>query len=212
MAHPQRFYRFQPYGQDPVLYIKSLQINRGERVFIEGPSRSGKTTLLSLMAGVIIPQQGRVQVLEKQIEALRCVQRDQLRSHHIGYIFQMFNLIPYLTMVENVILPCWLSERRRRKALERSKTLEKEAMRLLAHLDMDYEGLLTRPVTELSVGQQQRIAATRALMGAPEILIADEPTSSLDMDSREVFIRLLFDECGKAGSTLIKQRTAKNRC
>jgi putative ABC transport system ATP-binding protein len=115
----------------------------------------------------------------------------------------MFNLIPYLSVVDNVVLPCRFSARRRDKAVARSDGLEAEARRLLGHLDMDHPELLDRAVTTLSVGQQQRVAAARALMGAPELLVADEPTSSLDADRRESFIRLLFDECRQVGSTLV---------
>ncbi len=186
-----------------VLALDALRVDRGERVFIEGPSGCGKSTLLSLLAGVAVPQRGEVRVLGEPLQRLSSVQRDHFRAHHIGYLFQMFNLLPYLSMVENVVLPCRFSKRRRGKALLRTASLEEEAMRLLDHLDLAHEELLSRPVTSLSVGQQQRVAAARALMGAPELLIADEPTSSLDADRREAFIRLLFDECAQAGATLV---------
>jgi putative ABC transport system ATP-binding protein len=187
----------------PVLSLAALQVASGEHVFIEGPSGSGKSTLLSLLAGVATAQQGSVRVLGQPLEKLGSVARDHFRADHIGYIFQMFNLIPYLSVVENVILPCRFSKRRRAQALRKADTLQIEARRLLAHLDMDHPELLDRPVTTLSVGQQQRVAAARALMGAPELLIADEPTSSLDANRRESFIRLLFDECRAAGATLV---------
>ncbi len=186
-----------------VLALDALTIETGERVFIEGPSGSGKSTLLSLLAGVTVPQQGEIRVLGQQLERFSSVQRDHFRAHHVGYIFQMFNLIPYLSVVENVLLPCRFSKRRRQKALQRSASLTQEASHLLAHLDMAEPDLLARPVTSLSVGQQQRVAAARALMGAPELLIADEPTSSLDSDRRKAFVRLLFAECHHAGSTLV---------
>jgi len=186
-----------------VLALDGLSIDAGERVFVEGPSGSGKSTLLSLLAGVTVPQRGLIQVLGERLDRLGGVQRDHFRAHHIGYIFQMFNLIPYLSVVENVILPCRFSKRRHARALQRSPSLAEEALRLLNHLDMADGDLLARPVTSLSVGQQQRVAAARALMGAPELLIADEPTSSLDADRRKAFVRLLFEECRQAGSTLV---------
>jgi putative ABC transport system ATP-binding protein len=186
-----------------VLSIASLQVAAGERLFIRGPSGSGKSTLLSLLAGVTKAVKGSLRVMDRDLERLGSVQRDHFRADHIGYIFQMFNLIPYLSVVENVMLPCRFSTRRRSKALARGKDLETEARRLLHHLDMDHPGLHRRAVTTLSVGQQQRVAAARALMGSPELLIADEPTSSLDADRRESYIRLLFDECREVGATLI---------
>ncbi len=195
-------FRWQP--RDPVvLALDELVVERGEQLFIEGPSGSGKSTLLGLLAGVSVARQGEVWVLEQRLDAMGAAARDHFRAHHIGYIFQMFNLIPYLSMVDNVTLPCRFSTRRRQQALQRSPSLEAEALRLLRHLDMDEPAFHRRPVTALSVGQQQRVAAARALMGSPELLIADEPTSALDGDRRESFLRLLFDECRASGSTLV---------
>jgi len=186
-----------------VVDIESLRVGRGERVFLRGPSGSGKSTLLSLLAGVVTPREGTVRVLGREMGALGSAERDRFRADHIGFIFQLFNLIPYLSVVENVILPCGFSERRRAHAAHSSGTVEKEAVRLLAHLDMGSSDLLRRPVTELSVGQQQRVAAARALMGAPELVIADEPTSSLDSDRRTSFLELLFRECAREQAALI---------
>jgi putative ABC transport system ATP-binding protein len=196
--------RFRWRGSGPdVLVLDRLRVARGERLFIEGPSGSGKSTLLGLLAGVTVPRLGSVRVLGQSLEALDGPGRDHFRAHHIGYIFQMFNLIPYLSIIENVTLPCRFSVKRRERARRRSADLATEARRLLGHLDLADPELLARPVNELSVGQQQRVAAARALMGSPEILIADEPTSSLDADRRQAFVRLLFEECAEAGSTLI---------
>ncbi len=169
-----------------VLAIETLQISAGERIFIEGPSGSGKSTLLSLLAGVNTPQSGTIQILDQPLQQLNSVQRDHFRADHIGYIFQMFNLIPYLSMVENVTLPCRFSSLRRERALQRSASLEEEATRLLSRLDLADPALMQRPLTSLSVGQQQRGAAARVLMGAPELLIADEPTSSLNTARRNL--------------------------
>ena len=186
-----------------VLSIDALQVSAGERLFIKGPSGSGKSTLLSLLSGVTTAVSGTVRVMDQPLEQLSSIQRDHFRANHIGYIFQMFNLIPYLSMVENVVLPCHFSAQRRSRALANGNGLQSEAKRLLSDLDMAQPELLNRPVTTLSVGQQQRVAAARALMGSPELLIADEPTSSLDAHRRESFIKLLFDECTQTGSTLI---------
>jgi putative ABC transport system ATP-binding protein len=187
----------------PVLNIATLQINRGERVFLRGPSGSGKSTLLNLLAGVTLPQSGVLKVLGQDMNALGSAQRDHFRAHHIGFIFQMFNLIPYLSVSENVTLPCRFSSKRKHKALGQGDSLEDEAIRLLDHLDMAQADVLHKPVNELSAGQQQRVAAARALIGSPELVIADEPTSSLDADRRTAFIELLFRECDSANATLI---------
>ena len=190
-------------SHDPLLEIDHLQIKRGERIFIEGPSGSGKSTLLSLIAGVVTPQKGTIAINEEIISALNGADRDRFRADHIGFIYQMFNLIPYLSVVENVTLPCRFSLRRREKAAARSSSFEAEAMRLLKSLGLDGASVIKKPANELSVGQQQRVAAARGLIGAPEIIIADEPTSSLDTDYRKAFIRLLFQECDPKETTLI---------
>jgi len=186
-----------------VLNIREMNVTCGERIFIHGPSGSGKSTLLSLLAGVNLPTAGEVQVLGRSLGTLSGPQRDHFRSNHIGFIFQLFNLIPYLSVLENVTLPCRFSRLRKNKVLNSNATLEDEALRLLKHLDMANEELIHRPITELSVGQQQRVATARALIGAPEIIIADEPTSALDSDMRQAFLQLLFQECEATRSTLL---------
>ncbi len=183
--------------------VASFQVGRGERVFLRGPSGSGKSTLLSLIAGVLTPDSGEVRVLGRDVGSLGGAARDRFRADHIGFIFQMFNLIPYLSVVENVCLPCGFSASRKSRAAQAGGHVGKEAVRLLTHLDMADDALLRRRVTDLSVGQQQRVAAARALIGAPELVIADEPTSSLDADRRSAFLELLFRECADAGATLI---------
>jgi putative ABC transport system ATP-binding protein len=188
---------------EPVLNIDQLQIPSGERVFIQGPSGSGKTTLLSIVAGVILPQHGFVKVNSRQLNEMSSAGRDRFRADTIGFIYQMFNLIPYMSVIENVTLPCRFSSIRRERSMGISSEVTAEALRLLNHLGMDEPNFLEKPVTELSVGQQQRVAAARALIGTPELLIADEPTSSLDADRREDFIRLLFSECDRNKTTVL---------
>jgi putative ABC transport system ATP-binding protein len=190
-------------GGVPIVDIDSLQLQAGERLFLRGPSGSGKSTLLSLLAGVVVAQAGSVAVLGQDLGSLGAAQRDRFRADHLGVIFQMFNLIPYLSVVENVTLPCGFSPRRSARARRTTGSVRGEALRLLEHLDMAHGDLLGRPVTELSVGQQQRVAAARALIGAPELLIADEPTSSLDADRRGAFLDLLFRECERERAALV---------
>jgi putative ABC transport system ATP-binding protein len=196
--------RFSWAAASPIVVdIESLRVANAERIFLRGPSGSGKSTLLSLLAGVITPQEGAVRVLGQDIGTLGSAARDRFRADHIGFIFQMFNLIPYLSVVENVCLACGFSDRRRLRATRAGASVEAEAVRLLEHLDMADAAVLRRPVTDLSVGQQQRVAAARALIGAPELVIADEPTSALDTDRRSAFLDLLFRECAREQAALI---------
>jgi len=192
-----------PSGQRDVVDIPELSIQKGERVFIKGESGSGKTTLLSLLGGINLPDSGLINILGTDISQLKQSRRDQFRADHIGFVFQLFNLIPYLSVIENITLACAFSSRRKEKALSKSRTLEDEAHRLLSHLQLQDRCLLNKPVSELSVGQQQRVAAARALIGSPELIIADEPTSALDADTREHFLNLLLSECELSGSTVL---------
>lgn len=187
--------------QAPVLAIKELSIARGERVFLRGPSGSGKSTLLGLIGGVLRPEEGTVRVLGTAVSTLGSSARDRFRGEHIGFIFQMFNLIPYLSVRENVLLPLRFSAVRRQR-LEGADSAA-EAQRLLAELGLGGKGLLERRVTDLSIGQQQRVAAARALIGRPELVIADEPTSALDADTRAAFLDLLSSECSCFGISLL---------
>ncbi len=190
-------------GQPTLLDIEDFALRAGEKVFLKGPSGSGKTTLLGLLGGVYLPMTGTIELLGQNLAKLSAVKRDRFRADHTGYIFQMFNLLPYLSVVENVTLPCHFSALRRQRALERHSDLTAAALDLLGSLGLGDPALLARRVTELSIGQQQRVAAARALIGSPELVIADEPTSALDADSREAFLRLLFAECDAAGSSLL---------
>lgn len=191
------------WKKETIIDIKTLTINKGQHLFIEGPSGSGKSTLLNLLAGVLTPQSGEVSILGQQLNRLSSSQKDSFRANHIGFIFQQFNLIPYLSVLDNITLPCSFSATRKKKVLTRNSSLESEAKRLLSALGLNEPALLQRSVNELSVGQQQRVAAARAMLGSPEIIIADEPTSALDNDHRQAFIKTLFDECEKEGITLI---------
>jgi putative ABC transport system ATP-binding protein len=192
-----------PGQTDNLLEIDSLSLNRGEHLFLMGASGSGKSSLLSLLGGVIVPQQGSLEILGTTINELKASQRDAFRADHMGYIFQQFNLVPYLSMIDNVTLPCRFSEKRFQRSAQNGNSPQQEAVRLLEHLGITGKELLRKPVTELSVGQQQRVAAARALIGSPEVLIADEPTSSLDEDTQGAFIELLFQECKEANTTLV---------
>jgi len=189
-----------PSARSPVLDIESLSIDPGERVFLFGPSGSGKSTLLALLAGVLTAERGSVRVLGTELSTLRG--RDRFRVDHVGFIFQQFNLVPYLSMVQNVLLPCRFSAKRAQRAAETHGSPAGAALHLLGAMGLG-ASLRGRKATDLSVGQQQRVAAARALIGAPELIIADEPTSSLDADTRQAFLRLLRKQCDRFASTLL---------
>ncbi|MBL8373695.1 ATP-binding cassette domain-containing protein [Accumulibacter sp.] len=189
-------------GDDFCLDIPAFTARAGERVFLHGPSGSGKSTLLGLLGGVLVPECGRLRLLGTELPRLQPSVRDRFRADHVGFLFQQFNLIPYLSVIDNVLLSCRFSGRRLARATAAGASLHAEARRLLTHLDLE-ESLHQREVTRLSVGQQQRVAAARALIGRPEIVIADEPTSALDAERQGAFLDLLARECAAAGSTLL---------
>ncbi len=190
-------------GGVPVVDIAELQVARGERLFVEGPSGSGKSTLLCLVAGILAPTGGTVDVLGEAVSAMGAAARDRFRAEKIGFVFQMFNLLPYLSLVDNVVLPCHFSRARAAVALQNSATLRDEAVRLLERLGLGTYALGGRRVTELSIGQQQRVAVARAMIGRPPLVMADEPTSAMDAAARIAFVELLLEECALAGSSVV---------
>ncbi|MDM0058505.1 ABC transporter ATP-binding protein [Variovorax fucosicus] len=190
-----------PGSPAPVIDIEAFSVNAGEAVFLHGPSGCGKSTLLSLMAGVLVADSGRAMLLGHDWAELSGSRRDRSRVAHVGYIFQQFNLLPYLSVVDNVLLPCRFSARRAEQA-SRDGTPRAQAEQLLARMGLD-RSLWQRQALQLSVGQQQRVAAARALIGQPELVIADEPTSALDEDRREAFLDTLLSACQANHSALV---------
>ena len=196
--------RFRWPGQrDDTLDIEQLTVRPGERLFVRGPSGSGKTTLLSLIGGVIEPHAGQVSVDGVALDTLRGGARDTFRADRIGFVFQLFNLLPFLGLIDNVLLPCRFSAVRRERAEQLGGSAQAEAQRLLEALKLPVAAQGSRSVTRLSVGQQQRVAVARALIGRPPVIVADEPTSALDAEARDDFLALLFDEVASMGSTLL---------
>jgi len=190
-------------GEPPILQIERLQLQPGEHLFIQGPSGSGKSTLLNLLGGILTGFSGEIRLDGQSLAGLSERQRDRIRADRIGVLFQQFNLLPYLNLVDNVSLPCSLSPRRRATAIRRSGSVQAEARRLLQRLQLPAELFEQRAVAQLSIGQQQRVAAARALIGAPELIIADEPTSALDPASRDRFMQLLLEELTHNDTTLL---------
>lgn len=194
--------RFQWPNTPVLLDIETFKLAPSERLFLRGASGSGKSTLLGLISGVLEAQSGTINILGQNIAALPGSWRDAIRADHLGVIFQMFNLVPYLSLVQNVALPCRFSKARM-DAVKAAGGVEVEAKRLLSRLGLSDPEMLKRNVTELSVGQQQRVAAARALIGGPSLIIADEPTSALDADSRDRFIELLSEEAKRTNAAML---------
>jgi putative ABC transport system ATP-binding protein len=169
----------------PVLSIPAWQVARNERVFLQGESGSGKSTLLGLLAGLQLPTLGEVEILGARMSALAAGKRDRFRAKHLGVVFQQFNLIPYLSALENVLLAAQFGTLDRRGARQR-------AIELLESVNLP-SSLHDRKAAALSIGQQQRVAIVRALINEPSLLLVDEPTSALDHNNRDAFLALLFD-------------------
>ena len=183
-------------GQDnPILTIKDWQLSQGDRVFLYGSSGSGKSTLLNILAGLLQPQQGSVRVLDTEITMLGARARDAFRAQHMGFIFQQFNLLSYLSVETNIQLAAHFGVKNRSISPDR-------IIELMQQLSLG-EQLLSQKAGQLSVGQQQRVAMVRALINHPQIIIADEPTSALDSDARDEFIELLLQCADNNQSSVI---------
>lgn len=180
------------------LHIPALALAAGERVFLHGPSGSGKSTLLSLIGGVLTPQQGHILWQGQDLAAMTPSARDRFRGEHMGFIFQQFNLLPWLSALDNVLLAVQWSPLRR----ARLKSARQDAEQLLKDLGIT-QAEWQRQAGQLSVGQQQRVAAARALLGQPDLIIADEPTSALDAQHQDRFVQVLDQACQARGSTLL---------
>ncbi|TPN67950.1 ATP-binding cassette domain-containing protein [Mesorhizobium sp. B1-1-1] len=189
-------------ARDPFcLSIGEFEVSRGERLLLLGASGSGKSTLLSLLTGIALAQAGRLEVLGQRLDELSGSGRDRFRAEHFGIIFQMFNLLPYGAVIDNVLLPLSFAPERRARA-NAAGGAESEARRLLSALGLPAD-IGQQTAATLSVGQQQRIATARALIGSPDIVVADEPTSALDDDRQQDFLDLLFGQIEATKATLI---------
>ena len=184
-----------------LLDIDRFELAPGERVFLQGASGSGKSTLLGLIAGIHQPETGQVRIHGLDLVGLRASARDRVRGSELGYVFQQFNLVPYLSVLENVLLPLTFSADRRARA-EQHGAPRDQALELLRALGLDDE-LASRSPGNLSVGQQQRVAVARALLGRPPLLICDEPTSALDANARDDFLDLLIRSVEASQAALI---------
>lgn len=183
------------------LTIESFNIANGERLLLLGPSGSGKSTLMNLIAGIVSPMAGKISVLGTDITAIAAPARDRFRAEHLGVVFQMFNLLPYASARDNVLLALAFAPDRYKRATATSSAAA-EADRLLARLGLSQDVAEANAAT-LSVGQQQRVAVARALIGRPGLIIADEPTSALDRATQAGFLDLLGTQTTSAGAALL---------
>lgn len=179
-----------------VINIDKWQIQESEHVFIHGPSGSGKSTLLNLVSGILCPDSGAVSIINKPLNKMSPSQRDAYRAANIGYVFQRFNLIPYLSSIDNIRLARHLA------GGVNDSLSDSEVEVLLSELNISAQQW-NKPVRTLSVGQQQRIAIARAMVNKPGLLIADEATSSLDQKNRDTFMSILMKMANANAITLL---------
>lgn len=179
-----------------ILNIPSWSVSTGEQVFVYGPSGGGKSTLLKLLSGLLSASQGDINVLGQNLQQMTNRQRDRFRADHIGYVFQQFNLIPYLDAVDNIRMASQFSGK------IQASSLDEEIKQLLIALNIAEQDWQTAS-RKLSIGQQQRVAIARALINKPQLLIVDEPTSSLDQTNRDAFMSLLLSIVADNSITLL---------
>lgn len=178
--------------------VPDFRVSAGEAVLLLGESGSGKSTLLSLICGTILAESGSVSVSGTDVKTLSGGARDRFRAENIGIIFQQFNLLPFASVRDNILLPLQFAPKRR----ARCENPGEEAADLCLSLGLPY-GIATTKASALSVGQQQRVAVARALIGQPPVLIADEPTSSLDENTQAQFLDLMFSQIRQQNATLL---------
>ena len=181
------------------LHVPEFHIAGGARVLLLGESGSGKSTLLSLICGINAPDTGSIRVNGTAMSTMSAAARDRFRAEHIGIVFQQFNLLPYASPLDNILLPLRFAPARRARVGDARAA----ALALTDALGLPRAAMTAATADRLSVGQQQRVAVARALIGAPALIVADEPTSALDAASQASFLDLLFAQCTAAGSTLL---------
>jgi putative ABC transport system ATP-binding protein len=187
-----------PEGMVRALEGASLEVEAGEFVVVQGPSGCGKTTLLLVAGALLSPTEGQILINGQNPYRLSAEERAQLRASTIGFVFQQFHLVPYLTVLENVIAPSL--------ALPKDKTLSRDQLRERAEELLQRFNLSDRAShvpADLSTGERQRVALARALLNRPTLLLADEPTGNLDPENAEVVLRHIGDFAGSGGAVLL---------
>ena len=178
------------------LSIPELHVDLGEKLAVIGPSGTGKTTLLNLIAGIVTPQQGSVSVGDVQVNTLTDDRRREFRITNIGLVFQDFELIDYLNVLDNILHPYRITH-----ALKLNTEVRQRAVSLAESMDIGDK--LKRFVNDMSQGEKQRVAICRALLTAPKLILADEATGNLDPENKEHILDLLFENVAKQGTTLL---------
>ena len=191
-----------PKQLTPLFEIDSLNLPQGQTLFIGGPSGCGKSSLLSLITGIQVAKQGTCCVLGVALNELSSSQRDRFRGERLGLIFQQFNLLPFLTVQENIELPSKLFASRHSKSTQLYGSVQRHTDILCDALHLSHN-LRQRQAHLLSVGEQQRVAAARALLGCPELIVADEPTSALDEENKVDFLNLLLTTAKAQNSSVV---------
>ena len=189
-------FRYSSESSSQVLNLPSWKVRAGESVLLIGSSGSGKSTLLNLLSGILAPNEGRISVAGQALESLTDRQRDRFRATQIGYVAQSFNLIPYLSAIDNIKLTYYFGK----SSDTQSNNLGIEP--LLLELDIP-QSQWHKPIKQLSIGQQQRVAIARAIVNRPKLLIADEPTSALDEVNRDRFMSILMEAAETYNMTLV---------
>jgi putative ABC transport system ATP-binding protein len=185
-------YRQPDGGRVPVLDIERFELGRGEQVVLLGASGGGKTTLLNVIAGLRSPDAGRVLIDGTDVTALPEAARDRFRAERIGFVFQTFNLLPAFTALENVLLGMSFGGARSDRG---------RAKELLGRVGLSHR-LHNRPA-QLSVGERQRVAVARALVNRPSLMLADEPTASVDAAHQQTVLDLIREACREQGVSLL---------
>lgn len=189
-----------------IVNIEEWQVAPGESVFLQGASGSGKSTLLNLIAGVHVVNSGEILIDGENICAMSASERDAFRANQLGIVFQQFNLVPYLNVLDNVLLASYFAK-------NSAAEMKTRATELCASLGLS-STVMAQTAEQLSIGQQQRVAIARALLNKPKLLLVDEPTSALDADATDEFMSLLQQEQQKCGCALVfvshDQRLAKH--
>ena len=191
------------FNDHTCIEIPSLQVQQGETVLLSGENGSGKTTLLKLLSGLLNADSGEIAVLGENLMSMSHHAKDHFRADFLGHVFQNLNLIPYLTALDNILLPCGFSPRKKQIVLNTGMTPQYEAYQLMAKLKLEDPKRLRSKTDQLSKGLQQRIAIARALLGNPKLILADEPAAAMDSNSQQLVYQLLTEYTKENGLTLI---------